>query len=147
MRDRNLQTAARLVLEPIFGASFLPCSYGFRPKRSAHQALESIRKEVDAGSRRVVEVEFRDFFGSLDPDLLLGLVASRISDRRVLRLIRKWMRVGVMEDGVTVSTATGVPQGGLCAAAHNAPNEQRWVMGSAGQPELVGAGVAIERCA
>ena len=112
VRDRILQTAARLVLEPIFEASFLPCSYGFRPRRSAHQALESIRKEVNNGSRWVVEVDFRDFFGSLDPDLLLGLVAQRISDRRVLRLIRKWMRAGVMEDGVTISTATGVPQGG-----------------------------------
>ncbi|MGH7643570.1 MAG: group II intron reverse transcriptase/maturase [Candidatus Dormibacteria bacterium] len=112
VRDRVLQTAARLVLEPIFEASFLPCSYGFRPRRSAHQALESIRKEVNNGSRWVVEVDFRDFFGSLDPGLLLGLVAQRISDRRVLRLIRKWMRAGVMEDGVTISTATGVPQGG-----------------------------------
>jgi group II intron reverse transcriptase/maturase len=81
-------------------------------RRSAHQALEAIRKEVNKGSRWVVEVDFRDFFGSLDPDLLLGLVAQRISDRRVLRLIRKWIRAGVMEDGVTISTATGVPQGG-----------------------------------
>jgi len=112
VRDRIVQTAARLVLEPIFETSFLPCSYGFRPRRNAHQALESIRKEVNAGARWVVEVDFKDFFGSLDPDLLLGLVAQRISDRRVLRLIRKWIRAGVMEDGVTISTATGVPQGG-----------------------------------
>jgi len=112
VRDRIVQTAARLVLEPIFEASFLPCSYGFRPRRSAHQALESIRKEVNKGSRWVVEVDFKDFFGSLDPDLLVGLVAQRISDRRVLRLIRKWIHAGVMEDGVTISTATGVPQGG-----------------------------------
>ncbi|EQD72675.1 RNA-directed DNA polymerase (reverse transcriptase), partial [mine drainage metagenome] len=59
VRDRIVQTAARLVLEPIFEASFLPCSYGFRPKRSAHQALEAIRKEVNTGSRWVVEVDFR----------------------------------------------------------------------------------------
>ena len=112
VRDRVLQTAAKLVLEPIFEASFLPCSYGFRPKRTAHQALECIRKEANAGARWVVEVDFKDFFGSLEPDLLLGLVARRVSDRRVLRLIRMWVKAGVVEDGVRVSSATGVPQGG-----------------------------------
>ena len=112
VRDRVAQTAAKLVLEPIFEASFLPSSFGFRPKRSAHQALELIRKTVNRGARWVVDLDFQDYCGSLDENLLLGLVGRRISDRRVIRLLRLWMRAGVLVEGGTFAETTGVPQGG-----------------------------------
>ena len=73
-----VQTAAKLVLEPFFQASSLPCSFGFSPKRAALHALEVIRKEVNAGARWLVDADFADFFGSLDPDFLLRLVARRV---------------------------------------------------------------------
>jgi len=111
VRDRVAQTAAKLVLEPIFEASFLPSSFGFRPKRGAHQALELIRKEANQGRRWVVDLDFKDYYGSLDEGLLLGLVGRRISDRRVIRLLRLWIRAGAMVEGVFTET-TGVPQGG-----------------------------------
>lgn len=113
VRDRVVQMAAKLIIEPIFEADFLPSSYGFRPKKSATQALEAIRVAGNRGLNFVVDADIRSYFDTIDQEKLLEMVRERISDRRAVKLIRQWLRAGVMEDGTVRETLAGTPQGGV----------------------------------
>lgn len=112
--DKVLQRAVAMVLEAVYEQSFLDCSYGFRPRRSAHQALRVVQHQtVVMAGKWILEVDIRNFFGTLDHSLLREIVRKRLRDGVLLRLIGKWLNAGVMERGAVEYPEAGTPQGGV----------------------------------
>ncbi len=113
--DRVCQQAVVQVLEPIFEPTFRDESFGFRPGRSTHMAMRRIWRQLKAGNRWVVDADIADFFGTLSHSTLVNLVAQRVADGKVLRLLRQFLEAGVLRDGQVEPTLTGVPQGGVAS--------------------------------
>jgi len=113
VKDRVLQQATNNVIEQVFEPLFMDCSYGFRPNKSAHQAITNIKEYLNQGFTWIIDADIKQFFDSVDHKLLMQFIAQEISDGKVLGLIESWLKTGVMEDGKLQETTVGTPQGGV----------------------------------
>jgi group II intron reverse transcriptase/maturase len=113
IEDRVIQAAVKTVIEPLFEAGFKDCSYGFRPRKNAHQALGDIRKWINYGCVHVVDADLKSYFDTIPHDKLLISVRSRVIDRSVVKVIAMWLDAGVMEEMQVRKETTGTPQGGV----------------------------------
>jgi len=143
VRDRVVQTAVKLVLEGVFEADFLPCSFGFRPGRSVHDALQVLIDESWRGRRWVVETDIDKCFSAIPHDRLMAVVEERVSDHGLLKLLRAMLAAGVMEQGMIRREVTGTPQGGsispLLANVYLHQLDRAWNDGA-------GTGVLVRFC-
>jgi RNA-directed DNA polymerase len=114
VKDRVVQAALLLIIEPIFEQDFLPCSYGFRPAKSAHQAIGAIKEAIAKGQLQIYDADLKSYFDTIPHDKLMKAVEMRISDRQVLKLIRKWLEAPIWEAGKPMKpNDKGTPQGGI----------------------------------
>ena len=116
VKDRIAQSTVKRVMEPIFEKIFVDCSFGFRPNKSAHKAIDKIEEYKKQGYKWVVDADIKGYFDNIDQDLLLDFITQRINDGWVLRMIKSWLTAGVMTDEGIKKTTKGTPQGGLCKA-------------------------------
>lgn len=113
VRDKVVQMAVKIVIEPLFECDFRDCSYGFRPKRSNQQAANEVHR-ISNHNKWIVDVDLKSYFNEINHELLLADLRKRISDKRMLHLIRQWLKAGILEqDGSTVQNDCGTPQGGV----------------------------------
>jgi retron-type reverse transcriptase len=113
VRDKVVQMAVKIVIEPLFECDFCDCSYGFRPKRSNQQAANEVHR-ISNHNKWIVDLDLKAYFDTIDHDCLMDKLRKRISDKRILHLIRQWLKAGILEqDGSTIQTDRGTPQGGV----------------------------------
>ena len=119
IKDRVVQMSCKMVIEPIFEADFEDSSYGFRPKRSAHDAIGAVKKNIQEGKDEILDADLSAYFDTIPHDKLMILIGKRISDKNVLHLIKMWLKAPIVEDGKIhggKGNHRGTPQGGLCKA-------------------------------
>jgi RNA-directed DNA polymerase len=144
VQDRVVQAALKLVLEPIFEADFQPLSYGFRPGRRQHDAIAEIHHFATSGYDWALEADIKACFDEIGHVPLMDRVRARIKDKRILALVKAFLKAGIMTPDGEEDSYSGTPQGGLCSAEHKPPYEQCWVMRSAAAPFLVAAVPVVE---
>ena len=113
VKDRIVQMSCKMIIEPIFEADFEDCSYGFRPKRSAHDAARTVHSNLKSGKREVYDADLSGYFDNIPHAKLMTLIARRITDKRILKLIKQWLKAPIFEDNKLHKNKKGTPQGGV----------------------------------